>query len=255
MFAGTFALPCTDDALAAIRAGFHDCFPGDGGCDGSLIPGNEYERTKNNSLADISQQLAALAAKYEAGTADMIFFAASHSIMTCLLGLVAQTFIRRTDSTTAAPEGVLPGHTQTAEAILIKFTTKGFLALHFVALLGTHSTAKQFFVDPSHAGARFDATPGQWDVTYYGQVVTDTAEFQLNSDKRIIQDANMAPLSDLFTVDKVGWAIVFTTAWRKMQLLGVEGGPSNPNSIDCTSARPVVPAAGGSVKRNGMPAP
>ncbi|KAF2496869.1 heme peroxidase, partial [Lophium mytilinum] len=238
MFAGTLALSCTDDALAAIRAGFHDCFPGDGGCDGSLILANEYSRTENNGLADISQKLAALASKYGVGTADMISFAASHAIVTCPLGPITQTFIGRTDSTTAAPEGALPDHTESAEAILAKFTAKGFSALDLVALLGAHSTAKQFFVDPARAGASFDATPGQWDVTYYGQVVTDTAEFQLDSDKRISEDAGMAPFFDLFTVDQVGWTVAFTPAWEKLQLLGVEGGSSNPDLIDCTSALP-----------------
>ncbi|OCL04916.1 hypothetical protein AOQ84DRAFT_380115 [Glonium stellatum] len=37
MFSGFLGTNCIGDALAAIRAAFHDCFPGDGGCDGSLI--------------------------------------------------------------------------------------------------------------------------------------------------------------------------------------------------------------------------
>ena len=41
---------------------------------------------------------------------------------------------------------------------------KGFSPAEIAALLGAHTSAKQFEFDPSHAGAPLDDTPGVWDV-------------------------------------------------------------------------------------------
>jgi manganese peroxidase len=41
---------------------------------------------------------------------------------------------------------------------------KGFSDADIAAILGAHSTAKQFEFDPSQAGAPLDDTPGVWDV-------------------------------------------------------------------------------------------
>jgi hypothetical protein len=66
---------CNDDARAAIRAGFHDCFP-DGGCDGSLALPDEISRPENTPMTQTVLKLAALAKTRSVGVADMIAFAA-----------------------------------------------------------------------------------------------------------------------------------------------------------------------------------
>jgi manganese peroxidase len=66
---------CNDDARAAIRAAFHDCFP-DGGCDGSLAIPAELARPENAAMTSAVNSVAALALKYNVTNADMIQFAA-----------------------------------------------------------------------------------------------------------------------------------------------------------------------------------
>lgn len=64
---------CSDDARAAIRLAFHDCFAG--GCDGSIILAKEYTREENAGLESFSVKLAPLAEQYDVGTADLVQFA------------------------------------------------------------------------------------------------------------------------------------------------------------------------------------
>lgn len=65
---------CNDDARAAIRAVFHDCFPGEG-CDGSLALPEELARHDNQPMAATVTKLKALAVQYNVTVADMIAFA------------------------------------------------------------------------------------------------------------------------------------------------------------------------------------
>lgn len=62
---------CTDQARAAIRLPFHDCFPG--ACDGSIILSDECtSRAENAQLVDICSTIGAMATQYNVSTADMI---------------------------------------------------------------------------------------------------------------------------------------------------------------------------------------
>jgi hypothetical protein len=65
---------CNDDARAAIRAVFHDCFP-QGGCDGSLMLEEELSRQQNTPLAATVRKLKSIADQYNVGHGDMIAFA------------------------------------------------------------------------------------------------------------------------------------------------------------------------------------
>jgi manganese peroxidase len=162
--------------------------------------------------------------------ARALLMTTAHAIVSCPLGPQITTYIGRTDSSTAAPEGELPDHTDPVDEIIA-----GFTARDLAALIGAHSTAKQFFVEPDKAGEGFDLTPGTWDVTYYGQVETGLANFVLDSDKAMSQDSDIGPFFALFTVDQVGWTVAFVPAWEKMAALG---GPDTSEMIDCTSALP-----------------
>lgn len=67
---------CTDDARAAIRLPFQDCFP-DGGCDGSIILSDEcYNRRDNAQLVGICSSLSQYYKRFGVGAADLINFAA-----------------------------------------------------------------------------------------------------------------------------------------------------------------------------------
>jgi hypothetical protein len=65
---------CNDDARGAIRAVFHDCFPGNG-CDGSLATPEELARPINAPLVATVTKLQNLATQYNVTVADMIAFA------------------------------------------------------------------------------------------------------------------------------------------------------------------------------------
>lgn len=65
----------TDDARAAIRIPFHDCFPE--ACDGSIILADECStRPENAQLIPICNILGQKATQYNVGTADTIQLAA-----------------------------------------------------------------------------------------------------------------------------------------------------------------------------------
>lgn len=66
---------CPSEARQAMRAAFHDCFPGS--CDGSLILANEcLDREENVQMQPICELLGEKAIAYNVSTADMIQAAA-----------------------------------------------------------------------------------------------------------------------------------------------------------------------------------
>lgn len=160
---------CNDLARSAIRASFHDCGSWNqaqgtnAGCDGSLYLAKEYTRRENAGLEQNVPILGAMADKYGVGVADFFQFAGAHAVVTCPLGPTVKTFVGRKDRWDANPEGLLPDPHTSADTLLQNMADKGFSAAELAALLGAHSTSKQFEFDPSHAGAPLDDTPGVWD--------------------------------------------------------------------------------------------
>lgn len=183
---------CNDDARAAIRAPFHDCV--NNGCDGSLILAGECSRSENAGLQDICNKLGAKATQYNVGTADMIQFAAAVAIAICPLGPRVQALVGRQDSSVAAPEGEIPETSDSVDEILSTFAAKGFSAQDVVALVGSHTAARQFFDDPTKAGASIDSTPSTWDITFYAQTLAGTAPYSFSSDKRMSTDTRVSCL-------------------------------------------------------------
>ena len=92
------------------------------------------------------------------------------------------------------------------------FKKKGFTATDLAALIGAHSTSKQFFVDQSQAGKSQDSTPGIWDVTYYGETLTGTAPFTFESDKNLAAQTEVAPVFKSFVANQTGWNAAFVPA-------------------------------------------
>jgi catalase (peroxidase I) len=101
-----------------------------------LILAGELSRGENNGLQDISNYLQGLATQYKVGVADMIVFAGSHAVVTCPGGPKIKTYVGRKDSTTPAPDGLLPDVNAPAADLFKLFVNKGFDAVDLAALLG-----------------------------------------------------------------------------------------------------------------------
>jgi manganese peroxidase len=70
---------------------------------------------------------------------------------------MARTLVGRKDSSAAGPGG-MPSPFHNADKILQMFAEKGFSARETVALVGSHTTSKQFSTSPTDAGDAQDRT-------------------------------------------------------------------------------------------------
>ncbi|KAF2730952.1 ligninase LG6 precursor [Polyplosphaeria fusca] len=236
---------CNDHARAAIRAPFHDCVTGS--CDGSLILGGECSRSENAGLEDICNKLSEWADEYEVGTADMIQFAQAVAISVCPLGPQIRALVGRKDSSIPAPEGLVPSSHDSVDAILSRFASVGLSANDVVALVGAHTTGKQFFDDPAQAGASFDTSPSVWDVTFYGETLSGTAPYTLQSDKELSKDSRTSDEWTKFSISQSGWAASFVSAMNRFGVVG--------NDVDSlTDCSNMLPGAS-KVRREAMRAP
>ncbi|KAF2646374.1 heme peroxidase [Massarina eburnea CBS 473.64] len=236
---------CNPDARAAIRAIFHDCGAWNtaqgakGGCDGSLaIAPGEIDRSENKGLANIIAMLKNMANTYNVGVADMIVFAGNHAIVTCPGGPRVQTYIGRTDSTTPAPNGLLPDVNADPAALSRLFTDKGFSDRDLAALLGAHSTSNQFHFDTSTAnvGASQDSTPGVWDVKYYSETLNPPKGIVVfPSDSKLAQYKGVGKEFNGFVNNAGKWNGKFADAMAKMALFG---SGNTKNMADCTDSLP-----------------
>lgn len=59
------------------------------------------------------------------------------------------------------------------------FEDKTFDAHSLAALLGAHSTSRQFNFDTKRSGAPQDSTPGVWDVNFYNETIQTKPRKQL----------------------------------------------------------------------------
>ncbi|KAK0662792.1 Low-redox potential peroxidase [Lasiodiplodia hormozganensis] len=219
---------CSDDARAAIRLAFHDCFAG--GCDGSIILAKEYTREENAGLENFSVKLAPLAEQYDVGTADLVQFAGAQAIATCPLGPRVAVKVGRADNDIPSEAGQLPSATASASTLIGQFEAKGFSSTDLIALVGAHSTAKQFFAKPEKAGLSMDSTPGTWDTKFYTQTSLGTAPVSLDSDVNLSKDLRTIVQWSSFSSQAV-WSAAFVSAFNKMSVLGNDAG----SLTDCTN--------------------
>ncbi|KAI4863429.1 putative class II peroxidase [Hypoxylon rubiginosum] len=216
---------CNDDARAAIRLAFHDCFPGS--CDGSIILSDECTaRGENTQLVDICSTLGDKATQYSVGTADLIQFAAAFGIAACTNGPVVSIVVGRTDSSDANAEDQMPGPTDDAASIVSAFAAKGFSVTELVALVGAHTTAKDL------AGDGLDDSTSEWDTDFYTETADGTAPSSLTSDKNLSNGTDTSSDWNTFGSDSSAWAAAFVPAMEKMSLLGISDTSS---FTDCSS--------------------
>ncbi|KAI1104086.1 class II peroxidase [Jackrogersella minutella] len=215
---------CNDDARAAIRLAFHDCFPG--ACDGSIILANECtDRGENAQLVDICSTLGDKATSFGVGTADMIQFAAAFGIASCPGLPQVAVKVGRTDSTTANAAGQLPGANANATALVAAFAAKGFSSTELVALVGAHSAAKDL------NGNALDSTVDDLDTNFYTETAAGTAPASLNSDISMANATETSADWNTFGADASTWADAFVPAMEKLGLLGND----EASLTDCSS--------------------
>ncbi|KAH6638536.1 peroxidase [Truncatella angustata] len=218
----------TDDARAAIRTTFHDCFPE--ACDGSLILANECsDRGENSQMVDICSTLGDKATEYNVSTADIIQLGAALGVAAAL-GPTISFKVGRVDSSTANPTGQLPGANSDADTIISDFEAKGFTATELIALVGAHSAAKNL------AGTALDSTVDALDTNFYTETADGTAPASLQSDINLSNSSTTSADWASFSSSLSDWEAAFVPAMEKMGLLGVE----ESTLTDCSS---VVTAA------------
>lgn len=245
---------CNDMARAAIRLGFHDAGTWSsslaasgkdfGGADGSLVlSGTEINRAENNGLQAIAKQMQTWQTQFGVSMADLIQYGANHAVVTCPLGPRIRSFVGRKDSKVAAPDNLLPSATASADSLISLFEDKTISGHELAALLGAHSTSKQFFFDKTRAGAPQDGTPGVWDVRFYNQTLETTGVpkkvLRIPSDIVLAQHPSMSNEWTKFRmpngVGQKHWNEDYATAYTRLSLLGV----NNINNLtECTKTLP-----------------
>lgn len=247
-------LRCNDLARAAIRLGFHDAGTWSsslaaigqdfGGADGSIIlSGTEMNRPENNGLQAIAAQITKWQKQFNVPMSDLIQFAHNHAVVTCPLGPRIRFFAGRKDSSKPAPDGLLPSATSSADTLINLFQDKTITPHELAALVGAHSTSRQFNFDKTKVGAPQDSTPGVWDVRFYNQTLetkgVPSAVFRLPSDVALANDPRIKDEWIRFqAVNNVGqhhWNEDYAQSYTRLSLLGV----NNINNLtECTKALP-----------------
>jgi hypothetical protein len=120
--------------------------------------------------------------------------------------------IGRKDSETADPDGQLPQANVTGDDALSHFQGRGFTAQELAALIGAHTSSRQFITDPTKVGASQDTTPTIWDITYYVQTLLRRAPFSFESDINLSNQAEVGPYMKQFSTNQPGWNAAFAPA-------------------------------------------
>ncbi|KAK3642303.1 hypothetical protein LTR56_010880 [Elasticomyces elasticus] len=247
-------LRCNDLARAAIRLGFHDAGTWSvklaaqgqdyGGADGSLVLAGEISRPENKGLEKIVTQMKAWQKTYGVGMADLIQFGANHATVTCPLGPRIRTFVGRKDSSKPAPDGLLPDAKASADSLINLFEDKTISAHELAALVGAHTSSRQFNFDSATSGAPQDSTPGVWDVLFYNQTVQNNVTkgvFRIPSDVALAAHPSMSAEWQKFSLGNgIGqdhWNGDYAIAYTRLSLLGV----NNINNLtECSRVMPVA---------------
>lgn len=165
-------------------------------------------------------------------------FSGNHAIVTCPGGPQVKTFIGRKDSTTPAPDGLLPDVNAPAADLFKLFQDKGFNAVDLAALLGAHTSSNQFNFNTSAdaAGKPQDSTPGVWDVKYYAETIKPPKDVVVfPSDAKLAAHPQVGKEFKGFVDNQGKWNGKFADAMGKMALFGSDG---TKGLVDCTGALP-----------------
>jgi hypothetical protein len=208
---------CNDMARAWVRLGFHDAGTWSaskaaagqdfGGADGSIALNNvEIARSSNKGLEKAVEKAQQWAKEFGVGMGDLIQFGATHAVVSCPLGPRIRVFVGREDSSAVALDGLLPSAFSDADTLINLFEDKTISPHELAALVGAHSTSKQFNHDPSRAGQPQDSTPGVWDVKFYNETLNHNTQriTRFPSDIALAQDPRMSDEWDRFKPEQGG---------------------------------------------------
>lgn len=252
MFKNATTKECTDDARAAIRAGFHDAGTWSkslastgqdyGGADGSIFLFGETTRTENNGLQGIVNTLGQLARELAVEVSDMIQFAAAHAVVNCPLGPRMRTFVGRKEATKPAPDGLLPSATSDAQTLVDLFFDKNIGPLDLVALVGAHSVSRQFTFNTTRAGDSQDSTPGVWDTKFYEDTIRSDFETRkgiltFTADKALSLHGPLQEEWNGYVVRQNDWVEHFSRAYLRLSLAGVK---NIQNMTECGFTKPIT---------------
>lgn len=194
---------CNDLARSAIRFAFHDAgiksvqqvpvlliadqsrltatfstslpsySPALGGADGSLLlSDSEISRPGNRPMKE-NYRDKYLLPKYNQfktrniSAADFVQFAGSVGTISCPGGPIVKTVVGRKDSSTPAPDGLLPqafGRGSDYQSLIDLWASKTFSPRELAALMGAHSVSRSFAQRQIPPGSPQDSTPTEWDV-------------------------------------------------------------------------------------------
>jgi hypothetical protein len=248
---------CTRLARQAVRIGFHDAGTwskstghNGGGADGSIILANELSRIENSGMSDMADQYRALYTRYHdelgytsVSMADMIQLGSTVATVVCPLGPRIRTWVGRQDRWTAAPLGQLPNPFQAAESLIEMFENKTISARGLVALLGSHTTSQQHFVNTTRAGDPQDSTPGVWDNLYFRETMAAEGNvsarlYRLESDTNLANYGSTRRDFEMYGAEADGqriWNSDYARETIRLSLLGV----NNINTMtECTRVLP-----------------
>ncbi|KAL5411752.1 hypothetical protein PMIN06_010818 [Paraphaeosphaeria minitans] len=222
---------CNKFARGAVRLGFHDAgvwsnTSSYGGADGSILLTDELNRSDNNGLAAVADQMKTWYAKYNkygVTMADLIQMGAN---------------VATVDNAKAGPTGLLPDVNDSADKIVKLFLAKTIDPHDLAALVGAHTTSQQHFVNTARDGDPQDSTPGVWDVKFYGETVSTAPKrvFKFASDILLSKDARVKEEWQEFINDSQDhWNEDYAKAYTRLSLLGV----NNINDLkECTKVLP-----------------
>ncbi|KAJ7169217.1 heme peroxidase [Mycena crocata] len=240
---------CNDAARASIRLAFHDAgtfslalqaagLP-NGGADGSiLVDPNEVLRPENNGLQNIVSLLQPLPAQFGVAPGDILHLAGVLGVLACPGGPLINAYIGREAPKNIAPNGLLPNPEDPVEVTTARFADMGFSIRELMALIGSHTTAKQRFVDVAKASTSFDSTVDIWDVRFYSETQSTTTlagTFKLDSDVNFSHNATTTKDFSRFIGNQDNWIREYADAHEKMSLLGID-----PTTLtDCSEILPL----------------
>ncbi|KAK7453945.1 fungal class II heme-containing peroxidase [Stygiomarasmius scandens] len=242
---------CNDNARAAIRLSFHDAGTfslsleaageDNGGADGSfLVDPDEVLRTENNGMQNIVALLKPLPERFNVSAGDVLHLAGTLAVLACPGGPVVNTYVGRGPVKNVNPHNLIPDTHDTIPNIIDRFNDMGISVREAMALIGSHTCARQRFVDQAFANDTFDTTPEIWDIRFYSETKrneSDPGVFRLPSDLGFAQNSLTKDDYNRFVGSlstQEDWAREYADAHEKMSLLGQDV----ETLTDCTEIMP-----------------
>ncbi|KAH9920546.1 heme peroxidase [Epithele typhae] len=238
---------CIQEAHEALRLTFHDAIGFSikdnvkGGADGSIMAHSDIELldVANGNIDDILNHIHPLAIKYPVSFGDFIQFTGAVGTANCKGAPRLEFLAGRSNSSVAAPPGLIPAPFQDVTTILARMADATFSPEELVALMASHSVAaRDAIADPSQHARPFDTTPDAFDAQFFvetllvgkalptgGSTLGESpspilGEIRLASDGLLARDPRTACEWQSFVTDHEAMNRKFKAAMAKLAVLG-----------------------------------